>query len=157
MILLPVSGKELQRDTERAVTIIFLYIWGERERGPLLWTRRTRCHDILYIYIRPAPATAHARRYAQTYVSSRLNLRSRSPQNAQHFTSYWGERERGPLLWTQRTRCHDRRYIYIYTAGTRYCACAALRANVAGRIGNRFSPAESAFLVPSATSLTLAP
>ena len=114
MILLPVSGKELQRDTERAVTIIFLYIWGERERGPLLWTRRTRCHDILYIYIRPAPATAHARRYAQTYVSSRLNLRSRSPQNAQHFTSYWGERERGPLLWTQRTRCHDRRYIYIY-------------------------------------------
>ena len=39
----------------------------------------------------------------------------------------------------------------------RYCACAALRANVAGQIGNRFSPAESAFLVPSATSLTLAP
>ena len=33
----------------------------------------------------------------------------------------------------------------IYTAGTRYCACAALRANVAGRIGNRVSPAESAF------------
>ena len=27
----------------------------------------------------------------------------------------------------------------------RYCACAALRANVAGQIGNRFSPAESAF------------
>ena len=45
----------------------------------------------------------------------------------------------------------------IYTAGTRYCTCAALRANVAGRIRNRFSPAESAFLVPSATSLTLAP
>ena len=45
----------------------------------------------------------------------------------------------------------------IYTAGTRYCACAALRANVAGQIGNRVSPAESAFLVPSATSLTLAP
>ena len=93
-----------------------------------------------YIYIRPAPATAHARRYAQTYVSSRLKLRSRSPQNAQHFTSvrllmvYWGERERGPLLWTRRTRCRR----YIYTAGTRYCACAALRANVAGRIGNRF-------------------
>ena len=37
--------------------------WGERERGPLLWTQRTRCHDR---YIRPAPATAHARRYAQT-------------------------------------------------------------------------------------------
>ena len=33
----------------------------------------------------------------------------------------------------------------IYTAGTRYCACAALRANVAGQIGNRFSPAESEF------------
>ena len=28
----------------------------------------------------------------------------------------------------------------------RYCACAALRANVAGQIGNRFSSAESAFL-----------
>ena len=85
----------------------------------------------------------------------RLRLLSRSPHNAQHSTS-WGERERGPLLWTRRTRCHAR-YIYIYTAGTRYCACAALRANVAGRIGNRFNPAESAFLVPSATSLTLAP
>ena len=83
----------------------------------------------------------------------RLRLLSRSPHNAQHSTS-WGERERGPLLWTRRTRCHAR---YIYTAGIRYCACAALRANVAGRIGNRFSPAESAFLVPSATSLTLAP
>ena len=88
----------------------------------------------------------------------RLRLLSRSPHNAQHSTSNWGERERGPLLWTRRTRCHARYiYIYIYTAGTRYCACAALRANVAGRIGNRFSPAESAFLVPSATSLTLAP
>ena len=55
------------------------------------------------------------------------------------------------------------RYIYIYIGiyrrpyVHRYCACAALRANVAGQIGNRFSPAESAFLVPSATSLTLAP
>ena len=27
----------------------------------------------------------------------------------------------------------------------RYCACAVLRANVAGWIGNRVSPAESAF------------
>ena len=63
-----------------------------------MWTRRTRCHDrrYIYIYIRPAPATAHARRYAQRYVSSRLKLRSRSPQNAQHFTSSWGERERAP-------------------------------------------------------------
>ena len=56
-----------------------------------------------------------------------------------------------PLLWTQRTRCHDiyidrRPYVHCY------CACAALRANVAGRIGNRFNPAESAFLVPSAIS-----
>ena len=51
----------------------------------------------------------------------------------------WGERERAP----QRTRCHDRedRRAYVH----RYCACAALRANVAGRIGKRFSPAESAF------------
>ena len=38
-------------------------------------------------------------------------------------------------------------YIYIYrrTYVHRYCACAALRANVAGQIWNRFSPAESAF------------
>ena len=41
--------------------------------------------------------------------------------------------------------------VYIYTRRAyasyvhRYCACAALRANVAGRIGNRVSPAESAF------------
>ena len=77
------------------------------------------------------------------------------PIMLQHSTS-WGERERGPLLWTRRTRCHDiyiDRRPYVH----RYCACAALRANVAGRIRNRFSPAESAFLVPSATSLTLAP
>ena len=37
---------------------------------------------------------------------------------------------------------HD---IYIRPARP-YCACAALRANVAGRIGNRVSPAESAFV-----------
>ena len=36
-------------------------------------------------------------------------------------------------------------YIYIDTYVHRYCACAALRANVAGQIGNRFNPAESAF------------
>ena len=54
-------------------------------------------------------------------------------------------------MWTQRTRCHDiyiDRRPYVH----RYCACAALRANVAGRIGNRFNPVESAFLVPSAIS-----
>ena len=38
------------------------------------------------------------------------------------------------------SRYIDRR-AYVH----RYCACAALRANVAGQIGNRFSPAESAF------------
>ena len=43
----------------------------------------------------------------------------------------------------QRTRCHD--IYYIRSNVHRYCACAALRANVAGRIGNRVSPAESAF------------
>ena len=66
---------------------------------------------------------------------------------------------------TDALSCTMSRYIYnIYTAGTRYCACAALRANVAGRIGNmdsvqlsqhflpasdrdRISPAESAFLI----------
>ena len=63
----------------------------------------------------------------------------------------WGERERGPLLWTQRTRCHDR-YIYRRAYVHRYCACAALRANVAGQIWNRFSPAESAFSARSQTS-----
>ena len=36
-------------------------------------------------------------------------------------------------------------YIYIMEYVHRYCACAALRANVADQIGNRFSPAESAF------------
>ena len=38
------------------------------------------------------------------------------------------------------SRYIDRR-AYVH----RYCACAALRANVAGQIWNRFSPAESAF------------
>ena len=36
---------------------------------------------------------------------------------------------------------HNAQHPYVH----RYCACAARRANVAGRIGNRVSPAESAF------------
>ena len=79
--------------------------------------------------------------------------------NAQHSLviekgriTYWGKRERGPSCGLNGRAVTiyiiiDRRP-YVH----RYCACAALRANVAGRIGNRFSPAESAFLVPSATS-----
>ena len=78
----------------------------------------------------------------ETWLLYCLRLRSRSPHNAKHSTS-WGERERAPSCGLNgRAVMHDR---YIYTAGTRYCACAALRANVAGRIGNRVSPAESAF------------
>ena len=58
----------------------------------------------------------------------------------------WGERERAPSCGLNgRAVMHDIHIYIIYTAGTRYCACAALRANVAGRIWNRFSPAESAF------------
>ena len=45
------------------------------------------------------------------------------------------------------------RYIYRYIDRRAYvhlyCACAALRANVAGRIGNGFSPAESSNLCPN--------
>ena len=81
----------------------------------------------------------------ETWLLYCLRLRSRSPHNAKHSTSYnnWGERERAPSCGLNgRAVMHDR---YIYTAGTRYCACAALRANVAGRIGNRVSSAESAF------------
>ena len=58
----------------------------------------------------------------------------------------WGERERAPscglngravtLVWID-----VRTWAYV----RHYCACAALRANVADQIGNRFSPAESAF------------
>ena len=78
----------------------------------------------------------------ETWLLYCLRLRSRSPHNAKHSTSYHASH----LLWTQRTRCHDR-YMYIDRPAYvhRYCACAALRANVAGQIGNRFSPAESAF------------
>ena len=36
-------------------------------------------------------------------------------------------------------------YMYITKYGCVFVSCAALRANVAGRIGNRVSPAESAF------------
>ena len=67
--------------------------------------------------------------------------------------SNWGERGRATSCgsWTQRTLCdRDRRtYTYVRTYVHRYCACAALRANVAGRIGNGFSPAESSFLCPN--------
>ena len=41
------------------------------------------------------------------------------------------------------------RYIDVRPYVHLYCACAALRANVAGRIGNGFSPAESSFLCPN--------
>ena len=58
-----------------------------------------------------------------------------------HLSSDWGERERAPSCGLNYI------YIYIYRRAYvhRYCACAALRANVAGQIWNRFSPAESAF------------
>ena len=49
-------------------------------------------------------------------------------------------RPHGAWAGACRTSIEDRR-AYVH----RYCACAALRANVAGQIGNRFSPAESAF------------
>ena len=51
-----------------------------------------------------------------------------------YLESNWGERERALVIVIV-----DPTYVH------RYCACAALRANVAGRIGNRVSPAESAF------------
>ena len=70
-----------------------------------------------------------------------LRLRSRSPHNAQHSTSNWGERERAPSCGLNGRAVRAYRVPYVH----RYCACAALRANVAGQIGNRFSPAESAF------------
>ena len=48
----------------------------------------------------------------------------------------WGERERAPSCGL-----NGRAVTIEDTVGTRYCACAALRANVAGWIWNRFSPA----------------
>ena len=70
------------------------------------------------------------------------------PIMLQHSTS-WGERERAPSCGLDGRAVTIDIYIYIYIYRRpyvhRYCACAALRANVAGRIGNRFSPAESAF------------
>ena len=71
--------------------------------------------------------------------------------HVQYYRSNWGERERAPSCGLDGRAVT----IYIYTSDIyirparpyvhRYCACAALRANVAGRIGNRVSPAESAF------------
>ena len=62
---------------------------------------------------------------------------------------YWGERERAPSCGLNGRAVTIDIYIYIYIDRRAYvhlyCACAALRANVAGRIGNRVSPAESAF------------
>ena len=61
----------------------------------------------------------------------------------------WGERERAPSCGLDGRAVtidiYIYRYIYRRPYVHRYCACAALRANVAGRIWNRFSPAESAF------------
>ena len=95
----------------------------------------------------------------ETWLLFCLRLRSRSPHNAKHSTSIifalmswdrhnWGERERAPSCGLNgRAVVHDIYMIVLIclTSGTRYCACAALRANVAGRIGNWVSPAESAF------------
>ena len=40
-----------------------------------------------------------------------LPLRSRSPHNAQHFTSYWGERERAPTLLMSMEIMYVRAYV----------------------------------------------
>ena len=94
----------------------------------------------------------------ETWLLYCLRLRSRSPHNAKHSTSYlnsyiiWESVSEPPLV--DSTDALSRYiyiyiYIYIYTSVRpyvhRYCACAALRANIAGQIGNRVSPAESAF------------
>ena len=68
----------------------------------------------------------------------------------------WGERERGPSCGLNgRAVTIDIYILYIYRRAYvhRYCACAALRANVAGRIGNRFSQAESAGYLDSASCI----
>ena len=69
-----------------------------------------------------------------------------------HFLAYMNIR-RGSKIYTRvgdfdpPTHQPTNIYIYIYIRASihRYCACAALRTNVAGQIGNRFSSAESAF------------
>ena len=78
----------------------------------------------------------------ETWLLYCLRLRSRSPHNAKHSTSYiiiynyWGERGRAPSAscgLNGRAVTIDI-YIDIYIRpALRYCACAALRANVAGR------------------------
>ena len=90
----------------------------------------------------------------ETWLLYCLRLRSRSPHNAKHSTSYDSlcrRSSRSPIMLSillvgasvsepplvDSTDALSRYIdIYIYTAGTHYCACAALRANVAGRIGN---------------------
>ena len=57
----------------------------------------------------------------------------------------WGERERAPSCGLDGRAVTIYRRTFVRAYVHRYCACAALRANVAGQIGNRFSPAESAF------------
>ena len=68
----------------------------------------------------------------ETWLLYCLRLRSRSPHNAKHSTSYIINYYLYPDIYPCRTSCP-----------ILYYACAALRANVAGRIGNRVSPAES--------------
>ena len=73
-----------------------------------------------------------------TKVSMHLSI-SHSLCSAVH---NWGERERAPSCGLNGRAVTiiyidiDVRPSYVH----RYCACAALRANVAGQIGNRFSP-----------------
>ena len=78
------------------------------------------------------------------------------PIMLQHSTSIYDRQTAGALnsqggAHSRSPKLYRRPYVH------HYYACAALRANVAGQIGNRFSPAESTFLVRSATSFTLAP
>ena len=69
----------------------------------------------------------------ETWLLYCLRLRSRSPHNAKHSTSYWGERERAPTLFMSMEIVYVRTYVRPRSTATLYmCERCSNSADLAG-------------------------
>ena len=122
----------------------------QRSRSPLSPTEVTELATVRLILILSACALLCSLRPGFCIVCDFAHAR---PIMLQHSTSNNYGPSNQPCTMRQQLRVRRGfalyHYIYNYVDVRAYvhrcCACAALRANVAGQIGNRFSPAESAF------------
>ena len=127
----------------------------QRSRSPLSPILATESATVrLFILSALLCSVNNAGLKTETWLLYCLRLRSRSPHNAKHSTSLACRNGSACIIGASVSEpplvdSTDALSRYIYTSVRtyvhRYCACAALRANVAGRVGDRVSPAESAF------------